>query len=181
MKLLVCSFAGRGVEVEVLADSSLTLPGRPTFLPDLPEVDSWKVVPMVAVRVSRLGKGVAGKFVSRYHDAVTVACRLLPFGADGELMKGIASVIDYGLTLGNWVPAASEASVRLQCGKAAVEWAAESEAVRASIVELSRLATLKIGDVILLPFPGAEAMEATVGTKITAKADDAEILTLRIL
>ena len=50
---------------ELIADSAVTLPGRPMFLPDIPEVDSWVALPLLGVRLCRLGKTVGEKFAPR--------------------------------------------------------------------------------------------------------------------
>lgn len=176
MKLLVIN--NGGAEIEVMADSALTLPGRPTFIPDLPQVSRWRLQPLMAVKVSRLGKCVSLKFAGRYFDAFTMAFRLVPCNSDGEPLRGIASVIDFGLTIGEWQPICNE---KLMCrfDQAVCEVELIERTAAETVANVSQLATLKIGDVLLIP-ADAQWCEAELGSTHTAVAGQTTVLEMKL-
>ncbi|MCM1348088.1 MAG: hypothetical protein NC338_01635 [Firmicutes bacterium] len=164
--------------VEVIADSALTLPGRPLFIPDLPEVPRWTLRPLLAVRVSRLGKCISPKFAHRYRDAITVVLRLLP-----SVHSGISSLIDCGINLGSWM----EASQALSAPELPVEALGQSVTltdvhalIDRAIAWVSRGATLKMGDVLLLPISAIAPAEVHIGFNTAATLCGQPVLNLRI-
>ncbi len=163
---------------ELIADSALTLPGRPTFIPDCREAVSWLAEPRIAIRISRLGKSIGPKFADRYFDAFTPAVRLLPSDAAGNVVTDIASIIDYALTIGNWadIPGEETAITFEPHGTCTISVA---EAATAAVVSASRHTTLKTGDIILLPAPGLCATKAEPDRNVTATVNGELAMTVR--
>ena len=162
MKIILCDRDNS--RFEVIADSALTLPGRPTFIPDIPEAASWELRPMAAVRISRLGKSVSAKFARRYSDAFTLAARLMP-------LDGIASLIDFGVTIGEWSALPEDADPEITFGSATATLRGFLQSAADATVAVSRCATIKMGDILLLPLP-LKAVEARAGEEITGSAAD---------
>lgn len=189
MKILEVDLAANPYAVRLIADSALTLPGKPTFIPDLPEVASWMLKPYIAVRISRLGKCIALRFADRYHDSFTPACRLVPIDSHGSVITAIDSVLDFGVTIGRWSdhPVAETVGLSFSGADSHIDSRLHPDTVRQAIQWVSRLATLKMGDILLLPLDAADGLStdgffpATEGTRITASADSARLLTLRLL
>lgn len=178
MKIILCDRDNS--RFEVIADSALTLPGRPTFIPDIPEAASWELRPMAAVRISRLGKSVSAKFARRYSDAFTLAARLMPLDASGMPLDGIASLIDFGVTLGEWSALPEDADPEITFGSATATLRGFLQSAADATVAVSRCATIKMGDILLLPLP-MKAVEARAGEEITGStADGTRLLHVRL-
>lgn len=178
MKLLVVNDPAG--DFELMADSSLVLPGRPAFMPDIQEVACWQAQPMVAVRVSRLGKSVGRKFASRYYDALTLALRLMPVDAAGCEMKGIASLVDFGLVTGQWTDIEAVADGgEVAFGDDKCKLGPVRDLADSMIVGVSRMATLKIGDILLSRLPLA-AQRVEPGMKVCLTLGDLPLLEAKI-
>lgn len=160
---------------EVIADSALTLPGRPWFIPECGEAASWQLQPMLAVRISRLGKSISPKFAPRYFDAITVAFRLMPLNSEGMPLVSVASIIDFGIELGQWTAAAEEGAITLNIAGNEIKLENLSEKVSETIAEISKLATLKMGDTLLLPLP-LHPLEANEGAKFSATINGVPVM-----
>lgn len=159
---------------EVIADSALTLPGRPWFIPECEEAASWQLQPMLAVRISRLGKSISPKFAPRYFDAITVAFRLMPLSSEGLPLVSVASIIDFGIELGQWT-AVEEGMLTLDIAGNEIKLENLAENLSGRIAEISKLATLKMGDTLLLPLP-LEPMEAKEGERFRAAINGVQVM-----
>lgn len=162
----------------LLADSSITLPGRPWFLPDIPEAAGWLLKPVLAVRISRLGKSIALRFSQRYFDAVTVAVRLIPIDSAGRELSVTGAIMDFGVSMGKWVNLSDEPK-KISVEAAEIELSQLIPIVEETICDLSRIATLKMGDILLIPL-GVAPVEASVGTGIAGAIDGTLVLTSRL-
>ena len=160
-------------QLTLIADSSITPPGRPVFLPDF--TDDWAVEFYFAVKVSRLGKDIALKFAPRYFENFTLAMRIVPIDIVDALRSagrpdGVASVFDNALTLGEWTPfPASEEDTPLTITLNDAQIVIEQPRLCAAqaIEAISRYCTLKTGD-ILMPFRLTPPATATSGATFTA-------------
>ena len=162
---------------EVIADSAVTLPGRPMFLPDIPEVDSWVALPLLGVRLCRLGKTVGEKFAPRYFDACTVAFRLLPLDSSGQVVKGVAAVIDSGLMLGQWDAFPEGNSLAIDACGECIDFPVGQ--ISRAISTLSLYATLKMGDVLLFPLR-LPLTPASIGTTLSASINSRPLTAVRL-
>ncbi len=177
MKLISCN-PGEGFEI--IADSALVLPGRPTFIPDLPDAESWVAELLIAARISRLGKSISPKFAHRFHDCITLVARLVPIGNDGSRIKGIMSAMDFGVTLGEWIDRPQPDNRNIEITFAGEKFPLENltEQINSAIVNLSRFSTLKMGDVLLLP-ASVNPVKATIGNDIAGAIDGRQVLEVR--
>lgn len=179
MKIISVSRLTPTIEIDIHPDSTLLLPGRPFFLPEDGETRVARV--HLAVRISRLGKNISGKFAPRYYDGVTVGLRLTPAGEIPDEMKGIVSGMDSSTVAGEWLePSSVRDAVEVRVGNETVNVENVLPEVDAAIHEISRYMTLKMGDVLLLP----EIMvtpELAPSTRLTASLGTAEVLDLKIV
>lgn len=138
--------AGPFPRAAIIPDSAIILPGRPLFVPDF--TDSWRAEILPAVRISRLGKGMAERFAPRYYDAVTLLMRLCP---PPEFEGGLASAFDGAIMLGSWIPAGDVdlgAPLVIRAGEE--EWAVAPAdlGLDSAIAAIGQLMTLRNGDII---------------------------------
>lgn len=162
----------------LIADSAINLPGRPVFLPDIPEVPAWSATFYLAVRISRLGKTIREKFAPRYFDRMSLAMRLLPVDTDGKAIEAIAAVSDFALTLGEWTDIPAE-DFSVTANGHTLEVAGAGALICRSIERLSRIATLKIGDILLLPLE-IPAGEVSIGNSFEVSVGGEPLLNCRI-
>lgn len=135
-----------------LTESCMHRQGRPWYVPDW-DAD-FRLYPMLALRISRLGKGMPARFAGRYVDAGA-----LWLHARGE--QTLAALREQGLPWGSAV--AFDSSVLVspwEAGSlpdlAARTWGGEFRLLPhlhpdSIIEELGRCNTLRTGDVVLLP------------------------------
>lgn len=162
-------------QLTLIADSSITPPGRPIFLPDF--TDCWAVEFYFAVKVSRLGKDIALKFASRYFESFTLAMRLVPVDIADALRSagradGVASVFDNALTLGDWVPFpadsdATDSQLAITLNDAQIVIERPRLCAAQAVETISRYCTLKTGD-ILMPFRLTPPATVSSGNSFTA-------------
>lgn len=128
MKLLLSDCNGN---IHVIPDSAIGRDSQPWFLPDFGA--DWQGYEAVALRVSRLGKGIAPKFAERYADAMTT------LWVAESLDCPTPDYMDGRVVVGSW-----HDIVDTQ----------ELEPLLALLVQASQCATLKNGDIIALALPG---------------------------
>lgn len=109
-----------------MADSAVARSGQPWFLPDFGK--GWRWRRALALRVSRLGKGVSLKYTQRYYDAVTML-----WVAEADDCPAL-DFMDGRVVCGRWIP--------IEQVKTPVDNLARI------LVEVSEFATLKNGDII---------------------------------
>jgi len=161
-----------------LTDSCLLREGRPFYIPDFD--DDFRLFPSVALRIDRLGKGIASRFASRYWNEVSVwlsarACTLASQLAAKGLPVDRAVAYDNSLVASPFFAldagqlAGLSFHVRVN-GLSTFQWSAgamhrQPEHV---IEAISGNTTLKTGDIIL---PGLPAQGIAI-----APGDDIEII-----
>lgn len=175
-------------------DSSISLGGRPIFLPEISQ--RWLMQISPAFRISRLGKTISERFASRYYDAFTLAARLLPLDLMDTLEKSgmrhspFATAFDGAVSLGAWIPAdyLRNGAAGLPAALAVNIGASETEAgLTANLTEsadkaialLSRNFILKNGDVIVTGGPLTES-EVMLDTHVEVSSGQHRILSFNI-
>lgn len=146
------------------ADSSLLMNRKPFFLPDhLGQVDYETEI---VVRINRVGKTIAQKFVHRYYDAVTVGIdftardlqkKLRAEGKPWDLCKGF----DGAAAIGEWIPKEEFADVQnlnfhLDINGKTVQQGNTSDMlfkIDEIISYISQFYTLKTGDILYTGTP----------------------------
>ena len=143
-------------EVDFHPDSALILPGRPFFVPDFG--DEWKAKPYIAVKINRLGKNIGKRFVKRYYESLSIGIHL---SCDlSSRFPGLFSGLDSSIAIGSWMAIDElRGSVKLFAKSGESIQACLEEGVEGlishcerAICEISAYATLKMGDVIFIPF-----------------------------
>lgn len=167
-----------------LPDSSQLHTCQPFFVPDFG--DDFRIMPSLAVRVCRLGKGIAPRYAARYIDAVGLGCNVISAGLlasrrrDG-LPWAAATAFDKSCLLSPWREAQDIADTvadtifTLECGGNRLTYHAAM--MRRDIGEilqlLSRDITLKNGDVILAALHPS-GLPASIGDKLIATDNNPE-------
>jgi len=173
----------RPLNLELIADSAVVLPGKPLFLPDF--TDRWNAELYPAFRISRLGKGITPKFAPRYYDAFTLALRIIPAAVleqlrAGNMPCGIAGAFDHNLALGQWTALPEENNaVNISCGPFRTSLSLADTGINETLSAFSDVATLKMGD-IMIPCRMPLSFTPAVGTGITATIDANTVLSVRI-
>lgn len=142
-----------------IPDSAMIRSRKPFFVPDFDSGFSAHL--SVALRIDRVGKGIAPRFASRYWDELTAAVSIRATGLASRLAEeglpwGEAVVFDRSLLLGDFIPAeefnSAGKSLRLTIdGETQLEWHTDdcmldfAEIISAA----SRDNTLKTGDIIM--------------------------------
>lgn len=144
-----------------LADSSLTNAGKPFFIPDFAK--EFEAIPVIAVRINRLGKSIASKFGGRYYTEFAPAVHfrakdLLHRLRDLQLPAARACSFDRSFIMGDFrpFPEAAEAAVVMKKNGETVSEFKSVELlipVNETIAKASYADTLKIGDLIVPGLP----------------------------
>lgn len=168
--------------VDLMADSSTVLPGKPVFLPGDGEGFTAAILP--AFRISRLGRSIAPKFASRYYDAFTLVLRALP-PVDKSVPEAsaIAVAFDSALSIGQWTPVDDlPQSLTLQSNVigASATFSREELRIDETIAMLSQYFTLKNGDIIIPSLSPLPAFQLTVDTRVNAAVDNVQLLDVKI-
>lgn len=168
--------------VDLMADSSTVLPGKPVFLPGDGEGFTAALLP--AFRISRLGRSIAPKFASRYYDAFTFVIRVFQ-PADETIPEGsaIAVSFDSALSIGQWMSVENlPENIVLQSSsiEAPVTFAREDLRIDDTIAMLSQYFTLKNGDIIIPSLSPAPTFRLTVDTRVNATVDTVQLLDVKI-
>lgn len=168
------------VRMDFHPDSALLLPGRVMFAPE--DAEEWQVVPMVAVRLNRLGKCVAAKFASRYYDALALAVRIVPRHLTPD-MEGELSGMDCSMTHGEWLaPADFLAIPSLELNGVKIKPGYTREDIDMAVNRASLLVTIKMGDIVMLPLVDAPAVPLVRRSRLKAvTGDGTEIMNVKVV
>jgi fumarylpyruvate hydrolase len=145
-------------------DSSLLKNNKPFFLPGFSSMIHYEAE--VVVKISKLGKGIAAKYASRYYDEMTVGIditardiqnRNSAAGLPWELSK----CFDGAAPLGRFVPVSSVSDInnldfRLEINGKTVQQGNTSDmifSINEIVAYISKYFTLKTGDLIFTGTP----------------------------
>ncbi|MDE5790016.1 MAG: hypothetical protein K2H96_02140 [Muribaculaceae bacterium] len=168
-------------------DSSIVKNGNPFFIPDFDT--SFKGLPFLAVKISRLGKNVAQRFVSRYYSEVApvmaiYAANLLNALKAQGLPWTIATGFDKSLAVGSFksYPQLYENGPMILedhiCVKRELQ-IPKPEEIAIAVSEVSRYNSLKMGDLILIPL-SADPVELKIDSLLTISSGDETLLKLPV-
>lgn len=173
--------------IHLLPDTSLLKDGRPFFVPDA--AVPCTVGLQLAVRISRLGRSIGTRFAVRYYDAATVAATFTARARFDELrQRGFpwaeAKAFEGSVAIGAWQPVDGALPERLslaagEFGLIAGQTADMLRPADEIIARVSRLMTLRQGDILLLGSMGAE-ISAQPDTRVTGTMDGTEVLRFNI-
>lgn len=158
----------------LMADSAITPPGRPVFMPDFASACRGEVY--LAVKVSRLGKNIAAKFAGRYFESFALAFCLIPLTD----VAGAEMMMDNALTFSEWVSTGDlPDSVGIEVFGHPIRINDLSDILAQAVVDASRYSTLKTGD-ILLPLRLGAPIAVGIGTPVAASLNGRPLLNLKI-
>lgn len=178
MKIISLYQITPGLDIDIHPDSTMILPGRPLFLPD--DGTTMEAKAHVAVRISRLGKNIAAKFASRYYDGVTVGLRIVP-ASGSELTPGVVSAMDNSSVMSEWQDVTlADTGFVAEIDGGEIEIGVIRPQIDASIHEVSRFMTLKMGDILLLP-AFAETSALLPSSRLSVKIDGGSVLDMKII
>ncbi len=166
--------------LEMIPDSSLVKDGKPFFIPGLADDDKWDYMLGVALRVSRLGKGIQREFADRYVDAATVCIMPRPQGADHADI--INHCFDGAIIVGNWISIDSLPSAQPWVCKTSAGQTVEFNPLTVTppfLEHISLWMSMKMGD-ILVPESTKAIGEFVEGTLFEASLNDVPCLSFRI-
>lgn len=155
--------------------------GNPYFVPDF--ASSFRATPAMAVRIGKLGKGIARRFVSRYVDAVApatvfIAADRLRILRENGLPWISAISYDRCLAIGRFVQMEYDGIIRSECTlslesedlscEVSCSTFCQDPALDMIVESISRDNTLKTGDILLIGISG-EGPEVRPGLKARLK------------
>lgn len=153
----------------MIADSAFGRNGQPWFVPDFGT--EWRWRPMLAFRVSRLGKCVAPKFASRYYDAMTLMFVPECESPEADVLLGC---MDGGAVAGNWIPLTETVDVD-GVGRPVSDFA-----IDAFLAHVSRHTTLKTGDILAMEIPETASEPVILNRRVEMKLNGQTVLGFNI-
>ncbi len=169
-----------------LADSSLTNAGKPFFIPDF--ADEFEAIPVIAIRVHRLGKSIAPRFAARYYSEFAPA---IHFRAK-DLMKKLnelhlsvdkAVSFDRSFIMSEFMPFPSDGNMKvvmLKNGVPVSEFDTNKlkTPINQTISDASYANTLKMGDLIIPGLP--EGIDIAINDVLELSCNDMTTLSVLI-
>lgn len=165
-----------------LPDSAQLHTHQPFFVPDFG--NDFRIMPSVAWRISRLGKGIQPRYACRYIDAVGLGCNVIAADLLARLRsEGLpwasAVAFDKSCFLSDWSPVTADNEnlpmpvFSIRCGKESLEYhtAAAIHDIGIVLQSISRDITIKNGDVILSAIH-PRGLHALTGDKFIAQTSD---------
>lgn len=171
----------------IMPDSTIVRSGNPFFVPDFD--DKFEALPMLAVKISRLGKGVASRFAPRYYNEMTVAVtmrasNLLSSLRNAGMPWDKAVIFDKSCFLGDFLKTEdflTAENITFKFGKDEVTYTLSDliQRINDTIMHVSRDNIIKMGDIILLPFCH-KGFPLHPGSGVDVVVNNASVLDIRI-
>lgn len=147
------AFPTPSTEWSVLPDSVGLISDRPLFVRD--EIKPV-IIPMIAVRISRLGKGIEPRFANRYWEEAAPAFQLLP-GRGAELLnEGVVPPVSM-LCFDNAIVTGElrhKEEIRFRFNNSEKIFSIDPKIIDRYISLISETNTIKTGDFVLLAVDG---------------------------
>lgn len=174
---VICDYGGK---LRHYADSSAHRNRYPYFLPDTSGRRAVRLSP--AIKISRLGTHIAEKFASRYYDSFVVAAMFFPEEVAGRAEAADESIYisDSAYCVGDPVAVdAPDVEHTIALSDRRLVFSASSLTVDKRVSEMSKYATLKMGDLIIFADVSLDAIVAE-GDMIDVKLDGTSVIELKI-
>lgn len=169
-----------GERLRHFADSSLQRNGQVWFVPDTDR--QWVAAIYPAIKITRLGTHIAEKFAGRYYDSVSAVSIFIP----ESLVEALADVpehffiSDSAYCLGDGCEAGAADTIHdISAGGQTLTFSCGELGVDRIISEISRFATLKMGDLIIFGSRGLVS-RLTEGNRFEVALDGQRSIDLRI-
>lgn len=156
-----------GDDLDFHPDSSLITGSNPFFFPDFG--GKWEADLYIAAHINRLGKSISAKFATRYYDGIGLALHFRPADTD-TISPGILSGIDSTFAIGTWTAPVDAPGMTgtIADGPTLSLDILPAETLNDTIASVSRYTTLRMGDIILIPYPGAGPYAVGPHSRLTA-------------
>lgn len=149
----------------LIADSAVTNTGKPFYLPE--DLGRVEVALSVAIRMNRLGKSIAERYASRYYAEAAPALHFRLADYREKLKKesrplDASANFDRSLFVGDFRPVEEISELTLECnGKPALTWKWQGLKATSEVIlsNISRLNTIKMGDLMLPGLSGWRALK----------------------
>lgn len=169
-----------------LADSALTNAGKPFFIPDFAK--KFEAIPVIAIKIARLGKSIAPRFGSRYYSEFAPAIHfrardLMDKLETLRLPADRAYSFDRSFIMGEFLPFPTDKLIKINMMKnGEIEGGFDRDkmltAIDEVIAEASEANTLKMGDLIVPALP--EGISIEIGDTLELTVEDRTVLTVQI-
>ena len=169
-----------------MPDSPILRSGNPFFVPEFD--DRFEAYPALAIKINRLGKSIAPRFVNRYFCEATFAMTirattLLEKLRSNGLPWTPAVNFDKSCLLGDFIDfnGLSENGITLQIGEKTLTYPLDGmmSQIENVISYITSDTIIKTGDIVLMPL-SADGINLTPGINIEATAGDSKLLEIRI-
>ena len=169
-----------------MPDSTILRSGNPFFVPEFD--DRFEAFPALAIKINRLGKSIAPRFVHRYFSEATFAMTLRASNLLDKLRsKGMpwtpAVNFDKSCLLGDFIDfkEISEEGINLQIGEETIKYPLDGimSQIENVISFITSDTIIKTGDIVLLPL-SADGFSLKPGINIEASASGSKLLEIRI-
>ncbi len=171
----------------MLPDSAIVRTDNPWFVPDFD--DEFRLYPVFAVRIDRLGKSVSPKYAPRYYNEAAIcmtayAQNLLHRLREKGLPWDYAVSFDKSCMIGDFMPfpviSEDDTLIVEMAGKIIKpDLAGIKDIIDNTISVVSRNNTIKTGDLILIPVSD-EYFIPSPGYNLTAGCSSGNLLEIRI-
>lgn len=170
-----------------LPDSTVVRNGNPVFVPDFDDMFTART--FLAVKISRLGKTIAERFADRYYETAAPAFCITAENLLSRLrVEGLpwteATAFDKSCPVGEFIPferiEAEDLKFEINGQVSQTLPPPKRDVIRKAISIASRNNTLKMGDLILLPFPEEKPFELIPDNNIRLLAGEEALIELPI-
>ncbi|MDE7421174.1 MAG: fumarylacetoacetate hydrolase family protein [Muribaculaceae bacterium] len=176
----------------IISQSGILQGGNPYFVPDFARRFEARLA--LAIKIGRLGKGIAPRFAHRYVDAaapcaIFVASDILQSLQQRGLPWISAISYDKCLAIGKFIPSSiadcnrAEIALTLETSDSSVEYIWKADSIKPGIEEtlasISRDNTIKTGDILLMGIAG-EGPALTPDLRATLSLNGTESLKFNI-
>lgn len=169
----------------LMADSSILYSGRPFFVPDFAQ--RFVACPSIVVRTSRLGKGIAPKFASRYWDALTAGMAVQAINDCDASAGALDRAFDGAAIVGEWVPVSSLDDPTHAVVTTMINGEVQSQQCLAHmtlsldhlLAGISQRCSIKMGDMIFTGDAGS-GHNLAPGDRITATIGGRQVLDVKV-
>ena len=164
-------------------DSTLLANGKPFYIPDVcPQISAGL---KAVIRINRLGKNIAERFSYRYYEDITIGVDLQAMGSTGSLFNAMDGSAVIGRFLAKDVfLSKQDCSLNLKFNENVVQKLNCEDLFRNAdriIAEVSRYATLKVGDLIFIGNIDGKTDEINIHTHIVGEVGGEALLDFNVL
>lgn len=170
-----------------MPDSTIVRSGNPFFVPEFD--DRFDAFPALAIKINRLGKSIAPRFVHRYFSEATFAMTVRAINLLDKLRAtGLpwtpAVNFDKSCFLGDFIDfntLCENKAINFQVGDKKITYTLSGimSDIESAISQITSDTIIKTGDIVLMPL-SSESIPLNPGINISASSGDVKLLEIRI-